>query len=287
MGRLGPVRLALVTNDAAGSGSGADGVAERLRATGARVTVHDVREPRAAAEAAPDRIVVAGGDGSVGPVAEVAAAADVPLAVVPTGTANDFARTLGLPLELDEACALAASPTARERALDLARADGRPFLNAASAGLSVLAAHRARPLKPALGPLAYAAGALRAGITARPLRCRVVVDGEPLFEGAAWQVIVAGTGAFGGGAEVDAADAADGLLDVAVLEGGPRVALVRRAWGMRRGGLVDQPGVHHRRGRVIEVHGDAIDAFNVDGEVCSLRPARFEAGRERVRVVVA
>jgi diacylglycerol kinase (ATP) len=278
------MRLALVVNDAAGSG--ADGVTRCLRAAGAQVTVHDVSEPQAASEAAPDRIVVAGGDGSIGPAAEVAAAADLPLAVVPTGTANDFARSLGLPLELDEACALAASPTARERSFDLARADGRPFLNAASAGLSVLAADRARPLKPSLGPLAYAAGALRAGLTARPLRCRVLVDGDPLYEGPAWQVIVAGTGAFGGGAEVDTADAGDGLLDVAVLEGGPRPVLVRRAWGMRRGGLVEQDGVRHGRGRVIEVLGDEIDAFNVDGEVCRLRPARFETGRERVRVVV-
>ena len=278
------MRLALVVNDAAGSG--ADGVARCLRAAGAQLTVHDVREPQAAAEAAPDRIVVAGGDGSIGPAAEVAAAADVPLAVVPTGTANDFARSLSLPLELGEACALAASRTARERLFDLARADGRPFLNAASAGLSVLAADRARPLKPLLGPLAYAVGALRAGLTARPLHCRVLVDGDPFYDGPAWQVIVAGTGAFGGGAEVDAADAGDGLLDVAVLECGPRPVLVRRAWGMRRGGLVEQDGVRHARGRVIEVHGDEIAAFNVDGEVCRLRPARFETGRERVRVVV-
>ena len=55
---------------------------------------------------------------------------------------------------------------------------------------------------------------------------------------------------------------------------------------MRRGGLVEQDGVRHARGRVIEVHGDEIAAFNVDGEVCRLRPARFETGRERVRVVV-
>jgi diacylglycerol kinase family enzyme len=279
------MRLALVANDAAGSGLDAEAVASRLRAAGAGVTVHDVREPDTAARGAPDRIVVAGGDGSIGPAAEIAARAGVPLAVVPTGTANDFARSLGLPLDVGEACALAASPAARERSLDLARADGRPFVNAASAGLSVIAARNARPLKPGLGPLAYAVGALRAGVTARPLACRIAVDGDLLFDGRAWQVIVAGTGAFGAGSEVDEADAADRLLDVAVLEAGPRAALVRRAWGMRRGGLVEQPGVVHGRGRVVEVAGGEVGAFNVDGEVCPLRPARFETGRERVRVI--
>jgi diacylglycerol kinase (ATP) len=204
---------------------------------------------------------------------------------VPTGTANDFARSLGLPLDVGEACALAASPAARERSLDLARADGRPFVNAASAGLSVIAARRARALKPSLGTLAYAVGALRAGVAARPVACRITVDGDLLFDGRAWQVIVAGTGAFGGGSEVEQADAGDLLLDVAVLEAGPRLTLVRRAWGMRRGRLVEQPGVVHGRGRVVEVAGDQIRAFNVDGEVCTLRPARFETGRERIRVI--
>jgi diacylglycerol kinase family enzyme len=285
MGKTRPMRLALVANEAAGAGLGAEAVTSRLRAEGARVSVHDVADPAVAAGAGPDRIVVAGGDGSVGPAAEVAAGAGVPLAVVPTGTANDFARSLGLPLDIGEACALAASPAAHERPVDVARADGRPFVNAASAGLSVVAATRARPLKPSLGPLAYAIGAVRAGLTARPLACRAVVDGDLLFDGRAWQVIVAGTGAFGGGSEVEEADAADRLLDVAVLEAGPRPGLVRRAWGMRRGGLVEQPGVIHGRGRVVEVAGDAVGDFNVDGEVCTLRPARFETGRERVRVI--
>jgi len=220
-------------------------------------------------------------------VAARAAAAGLPLAVVPTGTANDFARALALPLDVDEACVLAATAT-RERAVDLLRAGERPFLNAASAGLSVIAAHRAQPLKRPLGPFAYAVGALRAGLTAKPLRCRVTADGAQVFAGAAWQVIVAGTGAFGGGAELEEADPSDRLVDVAVLEAGPRVALVRRAWGMRSGGLEAQPGVRHARGATIEVETAPSAPFNVDGEICAVvSPPRFSARGERVRVVSA
>ena len=286
MGMTARMRLALVANDAAGSGVTAEQVAGRLRARGADVTaVVGVREPERAAATEPDRIVVAGGDGSIGPAAAAAGRTGIPLAVVPTGTANDFARALELPLDLAEACALAVDPGARLRALDLARAGRRPFVNAASAGLSVIAARRARRFKPSLGPLAYAVGALRAGLAAHPLECRVAVDGAEHFAGRAWQVIVAGTGAFGGGSQVDAADESDGRLDVAVLEAGPRAALVRRAWGMRRGDVTDQAGVRHARGRRIEVDGPAADEFNVDGEVVSLHPACFETGGERFRVV--
>jgi diacylglycerol kinase (ATP) len=280
------MRLALVANDAAGSGVTAEQVADRLRAGGAELTaVVGVGEPERAAATGPDRLVVAGGDGSIGPAAAAAGSTEIPLAVIPTGTANDFARALDLPLDLQEACALATDPGARLRALDLARAGRRPFVNAASAGLSVIAARRARPLKSSLGPLAYAAGALRAGLAAHPLDCRVVVDGAERYAGRAWQVIIAGTGAFGGGSQVEAADEADGRLDVAVLEAGPRVALVRRAWAMRRGDVTDLAGVRHARGRRIEVDGHVAGDFNVDGEVCRLHPACFETGGERFRVV--
>ena len=287
------MRLALVTNVASGRRDRAARVADLLRAAGATVSVH-VFEPgaqdaldraaAAAAEERPDRLAVAGGDGSIGPVAARAAAAGLPLAIVPTGTANDFARFAGLPLDLEAACRIAATET-RERPVDLLRAGDRPFVNAASAGLSVIAAHHARPLKRPLGPLAYAVGALRAGVTARPLRCHVRADGAQVFTGPAWQVIVAGTGAFGGGSELEEADPSDRLVDVAVLEAGPRLALVRRAWGMRRGGLSEQPGVHHARARTVDLELPPGTAFNVDGEVCSVAPARFCARGERVRVV--
>src|SRR3954453_15460033 len=254
------MRLALVTNIASGRRNRAAGVAGGAGAAGAEVSVHafEPGAPDAVARAAdgaaaerPDRIAVAGGDGSIGPVAARAAAAGLPLAIVPTGTANDFARFIDLPLDVEAACRIAATAT-RERPVDVLRAGDRPFVNAATAGLSVIAAHHARPLKRPLGPLPYAAGALRAGVAARPLRCYVRADGAQVFAGEAWQIIVAGTGAFGGGAELEEAGPADRLGGAAGLEAGPRLALVRRAWGMRRGGLAAQRGVHYARGRTVE-----------------------------------
>lgn len=289
------MRLALLVNDAAGAGprgpDAPDAIAAALRGGGAEVEVHDVREacgpdgdPTAVLASRPERVVVAGGDGSVGAAADLAARLGVLLAVVPTGTANDFARALGVPLDVEAAVALAGRADPARRPVDVARAGDRAFVNAASAGLSVLAARHAHDLKPRLGPVAYAVGALRAGVTARPVRVRVRVDGEEAFAGEAWQVIVAGTGAFGGGAELEVADEADRRLDVAVLRAGPRVALVRRAWGMRRGGLAGQDGVLHARGRVVEVDGPP--TFNVDGEVLRLTPARFAIDGAVVEVAV-
>ena len=88
-------------------------------------------------EWAPERIAVAGGDGTIGPVAELAGALGVPLAVIPAGTANDFARANGLPLDPIEAAPAGGDAARRCAPLELGRlADGRPFVNVASAGLA-------------------------------------------------------------------------------------------------------------------------------------------------------
>lgn len=220
---------------------------------------------------------MAGGDGTIGRVAELAGRLGVPLAVVPTGTANDFAAFSDLPHEPDAAAVLAA--TGNElRPLELGRlADGRPFVNLASAGLSSSAAAHAHGLKGLLGSLAYPLGALRAALTEQPLACSARVDGREVFAGRCWQVMVSVTGAFGGGAEVGAADPDDGVLDLTVLPAGSRLGLARRAWGLRRGTIAAQGDVRHARGQVIEVELAPRTPFNVDGEV-------REDGMQRVTV---
>ena len=270
------MRLALVANAESGAQDRVEEIAALLRPR------HTLAIDEVAGFAgAVDRVVVAGGDGSVGPAAALAARLGVPLAVVAAGTANDFARWLGLPLDVGEAARVAADAGARLRTVELAMADGRrPFVNAASAGLSVLAAREARPLKPRLGRLAYAVGALRAGIGGHPLEVTVRTDGEEAFRGGAWQVVVAATGAFGGGSGTGGVDPVDERLDVAIVEAGPRRALVRRAWAMRKQRLVDEHDVRHARGRAVEIEGAS--RFNVDGELLDLGgstsagAARFE-----------
>jgi diacylglycerol kinase family enzyme len=263
------VRVALIANRASGSGLDPEPLARAMRERGAEVSVFGCEESeleRVAADA-PERLAVAGGDGTVAGAAELAGRLGVPLGVIPGGTANDFVRTSGLPLDPLEAARLAVTGTELRR-LELGRlGDGRPFVNVASAGLASVAARRAAPLKPRLGPLAYAVGAIRAGATAAPLRCSVRADDRTVFDGAAWQVIVAVTGAFGGGSGVGAADPEDGILDVAVLPAGSRAGLVRRAWGLKRRTIAEQSGVEHHRAMVVEVDVPPGTEFNADGEV--------------------
>jgi diacylglycerol kinase (ATP) len=277
--------VALVANERSGASNPAR-CAVRLRSFGAEVRSFDIDELEEAIACGADRVVVAGGDGSIAPVAAAAGAADVPLAVVPAGTANDFARRLGLPESLSAACRLAVRGTVL-RPLELGwMNDERPFVNVASAGLPAPAAQRASSWKDRLGPLAYAAGALSAGLSAKPLTCLVECDGGELLAGEAWQVTVAASGAFGAGAAVEEADPGDGALEVVAIEAGPRLGLVSLAYRLRSGRVTSHPRAFHCRCEQAEVQVPDRTRFNVDGEVVTAGDARFRAVKGAFRLVV-
>jgi len=256
--------IALLANPDSGQGE-AEHVEELLRRAGARIESFAVSEWRDAARAGAERLVVAGGDGSIACAARGAAQAGIPLAVVATGTANDFAAGMSLPAELEQACELAVGGE-RTLAVELGWVGDRPFVNVASVGLAPAAAEHADDLKPRIGALAYPVGAIKAGLTAHPIHCRVACDGEVIHDGDAWQVSVASTGAFGGGASLET-NASDGKLDLVVIEAGGRVHLAKHAYGMRIGSVEGQVGVTDRRCSSVDLRLEAGDSLNVDGEL--------------------
>ncbi|HEV3379023.1 MAG TPA: diacylglycerol kinase family protein [Thermoleophilaceae bacterium] len=261
-------------------------VAERLRALGADVEMFDVDEADRAAAAGCDRVALAGGDGSIAPAAAAAGAAGVPVAVIAAGTANDFARRMGLPAELGAACRLAVHGT-RLRDMELGWMEERPFVNVASVGLAGPAARRARAWKKSLGPLGYAVGALGAGMTATPVPVEVGCEGGTVFEGEAWQVTVAASGAFGAGSRIAEADPHDGALEVVAVAAGPRPGLVALAYRLRSGGGM----AGHRRARRRRCAGAVVSVpaateWNVDGEIVQAGTSRFRGQADAFRLVV-
>jgi diacylglycerol kinase family enzyme len=237
-----------------------------------------------------DRVVVAGGDGSLGCAAALAQLGDVPLGVVPAGTANDFARAMGLPDELEQACVLAATGD-ELRDVDLAKVDGvdAHFVNVASIGLAPVAATHAKPLKRGIGALAYPVGAAIAAVRSRPVSVVARVDGHMVWTGKAWQAMVASTGAFGGWADTGATRDGDGQLDLVVVpagRGGRELAF--DAASLARGDLASREGVHHERGRRIELTLHRAPQMVVDGELLDVHQRRIvaEVTDRPVRVVV-
>ena len=191
----------------------------------------------------------------------------------------------GIPLDRRGGRALARDRHgAARRSSSAGSRTGRPFVNVASAGLaSSVAGRRAQPLKSRFGPLAYGMGAARAAATGAPAAHRASAStAAEVFDGDAWQVMVACTGAFGGGSGIGAADATDGDLDVVIVPAGSRLGLARRAWGLRTQTIERQRAVPHFEGRVVEVDAAGGRRAQLRRRVRRRRPGARDRARERV-----
>jgi diacylglycerol kinase (ATP) len=242
---------------------------------------------RSAAEGV-DVLVVGGGDGTLNHT--VNALEDrfpaLVLGLVPMGTGNDFARTLGSPEEPLEAAKALLSAT--PRGFDLGRASGggveRLFLNACMGGFPVQVDEAIdEKVKKRLGPVAFWIGGAKALGDLTP--STVTINGREL-EGC----VAAGVGngrTCGGGVKVwPSALPDDGALDacaLAVLNPAQGALLAAR---VRSGSHEGLDGVLTSRAATIEIECDPAFEFNVDGELVDLTsPARFElAGRVRFLV---
>lgn len=125
----------------------------------------------------PDLLVVGGGDGTLSGAVKHVAHRDVALGVLPLGTTNNFARSLGLPLDLARAVKVLSHGKVAD--IDLGMAGDTPFANLASFGVSVQVAGTVKPwLKRLLGRAAYPLTALTVLPRHRPFRAYVTVDGR-------------------------------------------------------------------------------------------------------------
>lgn len=234
---------------------------------------------------AADLIVVCGGDGSLNTVAPALLKAGRPVAIVPTGTANDLARTLDIPSDIEAAVAIAA--TGQEWTIDLGTANGCPFFNVASIGMSVQLAHELTPdLKRRFGRFGYALAALRVLMRAKPFRCSIEVDGRPI-RALSLQVAV-GNGRFYGGGNVIASDATidDGTLHAYSLEFVQAWKIALMFGSFRRGEHGTRPDVRAMSGRRFRVTTRRPRSVNADGEIVTKTPAVFDVLPKALTVIV-
>ena len=291
----GPVgRTVLLVNARARTGAKASAVvAGALRREGLELDrVVRVRKPsrlREAVEAVVEegvgRLIVGGGDGTLSTVAPRLALQGVCLGVIPLGTANDFARTRGIPSDLARAAAIAAG--SHVSPIDLARANGETFLNVASIGLSVATTARlTHGLKRWLGPAAYAvAGALA---IARHLTFSARIDSPGgSVEQRVHQLVVGNGRFYGGGVLVSKGSTLDdGSLTVYTLGASGRLGLLRTVAMLRLSIPLDRPGdVFLQSPQVYVTTRPAGLPVNLDGEIRTRTPVQFSVIPGALRVM--
>jgi diacylglycerol kinase (ATP) len=288
----------MVVHPASGLGRAgriADTVAERLRGavddlvTVAASTVEESRRLMDRAhDVSLDLLVVVGGDGSAHQGVQFCADSGVALAVIPAGTGNDLARTLGAPKDpLAATDALVASIKAGERTkIDLGRvADGPWFAGVLCAGFDSAVNERANRMRWPAGPRRYDLAILAELAKLRPGRLSVVEDGTRT-ELDATQIAVGNIAHYGGGIPIcPAADPTDGLFDVTLVGRASRFDLIKMLPGLRTGKHVQHPIVTTSRAREVRL-GEANGwVAYADGERIGPLPVEVSCVPEALTVV--
>jgi diacylglycerol kinase (ATP) len=218
----------------------------------------------------------------------------VELAVIARGTGWDFARSLSLPHDVDDAIAVALG--GRTRTIDLGRATYQPwaggeaeawFANIASVGMSGAIAQRANETSKALGgKISYVWATFAVFARWSNTEVTVTVDGESR-QARMHDVVVANGPFFGGGMKISPdADPTDGLFDVLLIGDLTKRDLLLTLPKTFRGKHLPHPKAELLRGKKVTVDAQEPLPIQLDGEQPGTTPARFELVPRAVRVRV-
>ncbi|MES2002162.1 MAG: diacylglycerol kinase family protein [Pseudomonadota bacterium] len=286
-----PKQAILVVN--AMSRKGADAFAEardKLIAAGVElIDAHAVDRPedmdptiKAAIASAP-MVIVGGGDGSLSTNVEHFLGTDTVFALLPLGTANSFAKTLGIGDDLDSAVDTIAH--GRRKRIDLGRIDGDYFANAAALGLSPLIADTVpHKLKRYLGMVGYLLWAVRCAVKFRPFRISVTTDDGTVHRCWATEARIANGTHHGGVELVEDADLQSGDIVIQAVTG-------RSLWGLAWSWFAallklsaKERTVTEWRGKALLLDASPAQKISVDGELSARTPVTVEVARAAIEV---
>jgi len=221
-----------------------------------------------------DLVIVCGGDGTINAAARGILETGLPMGILPLGTANDLARTLAIPADINAAADVIAA--GHMRRIDVGEVNGHPFFNVASIGLSVeLARGLTRETKRRWGRLGYAVAALRVLARARPFSATIISkSGEARVK--TLQIAVGNGRHYGGGNIVEQSAAIDDKnLDLYSLELANvwKLALMLRSFRSGEHGAWQE--VRTERCTEFEIRTRKPRPINTDGELVTFTPARF------------
>lgn len=265
----------------------------KLERAGVRlIAAHAVRDPdrlqetvrQAVADGAP-MVIVGGGDGSLSGTVDELVGSGCVFGVLPLGTANSFARTLGIPLDLDGAVGVIAS--GRRRRIDLGMVEHDYFVNAASLGLSPMIGQTVpHKLKRYLGRIGYLLWAVKCSVGFRAFRL-TIDDGSG--ERRMWSTEVRIlNGSYHGGVELsERADLESGELVVQAVVGRSHARLAWD-WYAKFFKLRDRDAqTKEFRGRRLRIDTHPRQRISIDGEVLATTPVTARVAPGAVDVAVA
>jgi diacylglycerol kinase (ATP) len=221
-----------------------------------------------------DLVIVGGGDGTLNAAVDALVETQLPLGIIPLGTANDLAKTLEIPNSLPEACKIIAKNQVRR--IDLGWVNGKHFFNVASCGLSVKITQRlTKQVKRRWGILAYAITALQVIWKSRPFSAEISINDTSMAVKTV-QIAVGNGRYYGGGmAVVHDATIDDQRLDLYSVEIKHWWQIIPLLPAMRKGRHIYSRHVRTVSAQEIEIHTRKPRPINTDGEITTYTPAHF------------
>jgi diacylglycerol kinase (ATP) len=270
-----------------------------LQRAGLRIiAVHPLRDEvgvegaiRLARERKVKLIIAAGGDGTVGTVANHLANTDLHLGVLPFGTSNDFARSVGIPLSLEEACKTIVRGGHRNIDVGLMTADDgtrRYFVHGAIVGLNTQFAKLATEpqWRNRFGRLAYPVAALRAMSSQETIEMVITADSKR-FHGNVVQVSILNAPNFGGamGFRVPDSTLTDKRLDLLIVgRATPRV-VARAVRAIVDGHRQRVPRTYVSHPQLVRIETDIPRDVTCDGELVAKTPITLTSVNRALTVI--
>lgn len=228
-------------------------------------------------------VIAAGGDGTVNATVNALMAIEPEsrpsMGIVPLGTANDFAGTLGIPDDIAEAVALFQHPPIGIDVVKMSAVSFERFYANMAAGGNCVRVSEAMTdeIKSRWGAFSYMRGAVDVLPDMQVYRTQIDCDGERFIDLASWAILVANGKTNAGRIEVaPQASPKDGLFDVIVIRDGTVSDMVEIVANNLLGHFLESDQVIFRQARVLQLQSDPPMRFTIDGEVVDQEPVRFE-----------
>lgn len=258
----------------------------------ADLQAHPVREPtrlpevvRAVIARGCRLVVIGGGDGTVSSVVDDFAYNDVVLGLLPLGTANSFARAVGIPLSIEGAVDVITEGKVAD--VDLGKINEDYYANMAALGLSPAIGRSVPHLaKRYLGKAGYLVTATRLFLAYEAFRCRVERPGMEPVEVDALEVLIANGPYHGGMLVARQADVESRDLIVHIVTGTDRWRLFRAWWHVGLGLPEAAPLTKIIRGTELLIDANPRQDVSIDGEVIAQTPIRASVAREALKLMV-
>ncbi|MFX0549924.1 YegS/Rv2252/BmrU family lipid kinase [Hathewaya histolytica] len=212
-------------------------------------------------------ILVAGGDGTVDTVVNIMKKKniDIPIGILPTGTANDFAKLIGMPANVGEACEKIINSDVK--VVDIGKINDKYFVNVASTGLFTDISQKTDVnLKNTIGKLAYYIKGMEQIPNLRKLKIKIDSE-EMIFDGHMYLTLIFNGRTAGNFNLAYKSELNDGLLDVVVIEGVNIPNIINIFIKILKGEhLEDTKGVVYFKTNSLKIYCDEDIVTDIDGE---------------------